>query len=248
MHEEIRRIRRELRVVKIYAVVMTAVLSILALGAFRQSTEKKPHFEEIDVERLNIVEKDGTPRLILSNKARYPGLILHGKEYPHPRGQAGILFFNNDGTEAGGLGTDVTHGPDGTVANSGIMFDQFDQDQTLGLSYQQRNGKREAGLYVWDRPDVPIVQMLDSMQHVRAMPAGPAKDRAMAAMRTLAGRPRVMVGKTADSAATVVLADPRGKPRLRLTVDANGSPHLDFLDENGRVTYSLRDTTAAGGR
>jgi hypothetical protein len=31
-----------------------------------------------------------------------------------------------------------------------------------------------------------------------------------------------------------MLADPAGRPRLRLTVDSTGAPAVDFLDETGR--------------
>jgi hypothetical protein len=30
-------------------------------------------------------------------------------------------------------------------------------------------------------------------------------------------------------------ADANGKPRLTLTVDATGSPRIEFLDENGKI-------------
>ena len=54
--------------------------------------------------RINIVEPDGTTRMILSNKADAPGLIIRRKEYPHPdRKSAGVIFFDDEGTENGGL-------------------------------------------------------------------------------------------------------------------------------------------------
>ena len=38
--------------------------------------------------------------MVLSDKAQFPGLIVKGKEYPHPdRKTAGMLFFNAEGTE-----------------------------------------------------------------------------------------------------------------------------------------------------
>jgi hypothetical protein len=45
----------------------------------------------------------------------------------------------------------------------------------------------------------------------------------------------VFVGKTADRSANISLADANGKPRLTLTVDATGSPRIEFLDENGKI-------------
>ena len=65
-----------------------------------------------------------------------------------------------------------------------------------------------------------------------------ARDAEMANIRASAppGPRRVFVGKNADKAATVSLADANGKPRLTLTVDPNGNPRIEFLDENGKVT------------
>jgi hypothetical protein len=35
------------------------------------------------------------------------------------------------------------------------------------------------------------------------------------------------------------MKDAKGKVRIELTVEANGNPRLKFLDELGKVTYSL---------
>ena len=234
------RLRREVRALRAYAVVSGVVLGVLSLAAFQ--ARRAPHFDEIDVGRINVVEKDGTPRLILSNKAQYPGLIIRGKEYPHPRGQAGILFFNDEGTENGGVGTSVAHDANGYHADGGLMFDQYMQDQTVGLVYTDDNGRRAAGLRVWDRPDIPIDSVIRRVQAIRAMPDGPEKTRAMEALRDAAGKTRVVVGKMRDSSAAVVLADAQGRPRLRLVVAPGGASRIEFLDEHGKVTRALSGT------
>ncbi len=52
---------------------------------------KKASFDEISVRRINIIEPDGTLRMILYNKTDAPGLLIRGKEYPHPdRKSAGV--------------------------------------------------------------------------------------------------------------------------------------------------------------
>ena len=51
-------IRRELKRLKVYALIVTALLGTMSLAAFRQATQKA-RFTEIDVERINIVEPDG---------------------------------------------------------------------------------------------------------------------------------------------------------------------------------------------
>jgi hypothetical protein len=234
-----RRLRRDVNVLKVYALVTSTILVVLSLSAFQQSKGKQ-HFGEIDVERMNIVEQDGTPRLIFSNRARFPGLILHGKEYPHPRNTAGMLWFNEEGTENGGMTTGGRRGPNGFEADAGLTFDQYDQDQTVGLMYTDDNGRRSAGLHVWDRPETPILGLVERITAIRKMPEGAEKTRAMEELRkTGNGATRLFVGKTPDHAATISLADPQGRPRLKLSVDSTGAARVDFLDESGKVTSSL---------
>jgi hypothetical protein len=62
-------------------------------------------FDQIAVHRINFVEPDGTPRLIISDRAEFPGAFMRGKEYPRPdrRDAAGMLFMNDEASEMGGL-------------------------------------------------------------------------------------------------------------------------------------------------
>jgi hypothetical protein len=56
---------------------------------------------------------------------------------------------------------------------------------------------------------------------------------------TPGGAERVMVGRDREQAAVVRLSDAKGKPRIKLSVDVAGLPKLEFLDETGKVTYTL---------
>ena len=84
------------------SIISTALLASLLMGA---KTQPK-RFDEISVHRLNITEPDGTLRMVISNKDRLPPVIIKGKERPEmgeARPQAGMIFFNDEGTENGGL-------------------------------------------------------------------------------------------------------------------------------------------------
>ena len=72
------KLEREVRFLKAYVVGGTLLGVVLVLTAFTlQSTRQK--FGEIDVERINIVEKDGKLRMVISNEERqHPG-IVNGK-------------------------------------------------------------------------------------------------------------------------------------------------------------------------
>jgi hypothetical protein len=229
---------RSVRMLQGYAVLLTAAIVALGVVEWRRATATAANrFTEIDAERVNIVEPDGTIRLVLSDKARFPGLILKRKEYPHPRGTAGLLFFNDEGTEDGGLAYTGAHTDSGTIADGELMFDQYDQDQTVGIEYSDERGQRVAGLHVWDRSDtLSIAAMIARLQTIRAMPEGPQRTRALQALHAASGATRLFAGKTADHSAVVALSDPQGRPRLRLSVDKTGNARIELLDSTGRVT------------
>src|SRR6476620_448385 len=61
-------------------------------------------FTEIDVERINVMEPDGKYRLVISNRPRSIGPIYKGKPFGYAGGtRPGLIFFNDEGTENGGL-------------------------------------------------------------------------------------------------------------------------------------------------
>lgn len=239
MDEEI---RRELRVLRAWVAFMTLLMGTIAVAAFRQAPQKQ-RFGEIDAERINIIEPDGSYRMVLSNRARSIGPIYKGKPFGYPGGsRPGIIFFNDEGTENGGLTFAGHRNPDGSYqAHTGLSFDQFEEDQIVVLNYDDENGRRRAGLTIADRANVPINVLVAERDSIMKLPPGPQREEAL---RKWAGprnglplhAPRVYVGRDAHQAAIVDLADPNGKPRLRLRVDSLGIATLEFLDENGQVT------------
>src|SRR3546814_15107032 len=103
-------------------------------------------FDEISVKRIDIVEPDGKYRLVLANSERFPGLFMEGKEYKHhSRDGGGMLFFNDEGDEVGGLTFASNTVGDKRQARGSLMFDPYKQDQTVGIQYREANGKRHAG-------------------------------------------------------------------------------------------------------
>ena len=201
------------------------------------------HFDEISVNRLNIVEPDGRYRLVLANSARFPGLFMNGREYRHhSRTGGGMLFFNDDGDEVGGL--TYRSNAQNRSASAGITFDQYKQDQTVSLLYGESNGQRQAGMRVWDRPDTSIEPLMQMSDRAARAPNDAERQRIREEMRAHAmanggvGAERMFVGKVQGDA-IVRLADPQGRPRLVMRVDASGAPSIQFLDENGAVVRRI---------
>ena len=238
-------IRRELRILKGYAIVVTLILGTISLAAFRQSAQKQK-FGEIDVERINVVEPDGKLRMVISNRPRSIGPIYKGQPFGYPGGgRPGIIFFNDEGTENGGLTFTGSRGTDGRYrASSGFSFDQFNQDQILYFQYDDDNGVRRTGFTIADRADIDIHDLImerDSIMKLQDSTARSAALRKFAEPRN--GVPlfaqRVYVGRDATRSAVINLSDPQGKARIRIKVDSLGAPSLEFLDASGVVTHRL---------
>lgn len=226
--EKLASLRREVEALR------AAVAELRTARAPREQGEQREHgdrprFAEIDVERVNVVEPDGTVRLALSKQARFPAPVVEGRQGQRSgRPLAGVIFYNDDGDECGGLyGYGRTEQDGSWSAGGGLNIDQYrPSEQVVGINYHGRDGRNTAGVRVWERVHGAQVQFPDQ-ESIDA---------------SMIGRPyatRFFAGRTSDGAAVVRLSDVRGKLRLRLAVEASGEPTLDFFDERGTVIRRL---------
>lgn len=235
------KLEKEVQFLKLYAVAATLCGVVFFASAFTLQ-DKRQKFEEIDVERINIVEKDGKLKMVISNKERqHPG-VMDGKviqRYGRPR-PPGILFFNEIGDECGGLSYD---GDQDKGQSLGLSFDKFRQDQTIQLFHTEgSDGQNRAGLVILDRlPRSAETELMGKFRELDKKRYSPEKASAMKALKDegVFGFERLSLGKGQDQAAAIRLSDPKGRVRINLSVDAAGVPKLEFLDETGKVTHSL---------
>jgi len=135
----------------VYSTILsTAVIVMLLTGA---RAHRKQSVDEIDVQRINVVEPDGTLRMVISDKSRLPPVIIKGKEQKmgEPRPQAGMLFYNDEGSENGGLIFGGHMNEKGEVVDSGgsLSFDKYGSSgQLVQLAGVDDKADRFAGLAV----------------------------------------------------------------------------------------------------
>src|ERR1700743_3486659 len=141
---------RQIKILQFCTLILTVTLIILAILFWRQ-TNATPHFKQIDAERINIVEKDGRLRLVISNQKSQHSGSIDGKEVPHRERSAGLIFFNDEGDECGGMVYDGNK----DEAGMGYSIDQYKNDQIMQLQYNEGGSPktRTYGLKMWDRPD-----------------------------------------------------------------------------------------------
>lgn len=239
------RLEREVRFLKIYAAAATLVCAVLLFSAFTFQNRKQK-FEEIDVERINVVEKDGKLKLVISNSERQTPVVVDGKTITQEGGRSpGLIFFNEKGDEVGGL---IFRGNTGEGQQLSFTFDKFRGDQTIALQHRESSGGDYfAGLSLND-VNLPTVDLVARLDAIKKLPDEAARNAALREMRERGEFlvNRLSVGRGRDKSASISLSDAKGRPRIRISVAAGGTPKIDFLDEAGKVTSSLPAADSAG--
>lgn len=226
-----------------YSSVLTIVFLVGILCGFAKVAPNQA-FDEITVHRINVVEPDGTIRLILTNTASSPGIYIKNKEYPHPRGRkgAGLLFFDEEGTEDGGLTYGIEKDQSGHVVGSSghLSFDQYMQDQIFTIDAGRDGEKKFSLLRMDDRGDYPITDALEAITRISKL----AKEQQEAEFKKFVAahpgdHPRVILGRARDGGSVLQLKDMEGRDRIVLRVAPDGTPKLQFLDASGKVVGEL---------
>lgn len=192
------------------------IATILALSACATQQGGVQHFEEITVERINIAAPDGTHRMVLSNKKRFPPVVMDGRVLDIPRSvvPAGLVFYDETGSERGGLAVmDVP----GRGERAGMIFD-FQNSEAIGIGkYESEDGKYyQASLQIADR--IPLGSDI--------MEVGTS------------GPPRINIANK-NGKAVIELNDVNGKARIRLYANKDGSSGIEMLDGEGNVLSAL---------
>lgn len=222
------------------AIAILAVTRVPGAAAAGAATR----LEELTVQRINVVEPDGTPRLIIASRARFPGAFSQRKEIARPdrRDLAGILFVDDEGTENGGLVQMGLLDGGKVKAALSMTFDRFRQDQMLQLFLDEDGDTASAGVRVNDRPShkaFSIDDLVKMADEVGKLPPD-QRDAAVKRHRDLGhfGQPRGYFG-TRNGAARLALNDPQGRPRLVLAVSPQGEPSIELLDDAGKTVRTI---------
>ena len=205
------------------------------------------NFDELTAKRINILNEDGTTVMAIANKQRIAAPKMNGKEYPvkmiERQHFAGMIFFNEEGDEMGGLVFNSFKLPNGKTAGSGhLSFDRYKDNQVLSLDYKEnQQGKVQSGLTFYDRPgdgtfgkhlDLMREYYYDSISKVR-------RQEILNEMKALKkdkglGVERVFIGSS-NEVPQFRMKDKMGRVRIKIYVDENGEGRIEFLDEKGKI-------------
>ena len=200
------------RILAVYSAVLTTAVAAFVFGSATHGQTQVQQFDQIDVQRINVREPDGTLRMVISNHAHLPGVITRSKEVPQTnRPYAGMLFYNDEGTENGGLVFGGRRNADGSVVDAGVA-----------LSFDRYGGNSQF---------VQLAGVQDSKNHIVGL--------TLSETEPAGNRRRLFIGHDKEGVASVSLMDRSGRKRIVLQVTPDGSPSILFLDADGKVVSQL---------
>jgi hypothetical protein len=220
--------------------MLTGGLLVVATIAIMAATRTPP--KVLDVERINVREADGTLRMVIAGKDRFPGSFVKGREVLRPdrTSFAGVLLLNDEGTENGGMIWKGLKGPNGEVdAGASLTFDRYGNDQTLQLLQTDSGTNDTSALIVSDRPAGQLNHALTE----QAFKAKTDEERGrLLQQANVGGAPRMFVGRSRDRNSVIMMQDETGLPRLVLNVSPKGEASIVFLDDKGQPVRTITPT------
>ena len=145
--------------------------------------------------------------------------------------------MSEEGTEQGGLIWGAGQLPDGTIENHGhLSLDQYEDNQIFALDAGQEGKDKFSRITISDQGDYPVDEKRKARQTIDALPPDKQDDAWGQFFSTHRHDvQRLQLGRSPDGSVGLNLSDGNGKPRIRLTVQADGKSAMQFLDFDGAV-------------
>ncbi len=186
-------------------------LQRLVVDRAPQTRVAAPDSERITARRLDIVDENGVIRMTLSGQTPPP--IIDGIQYRRAFNVAGMVLYDDKGSERGGFGTaDV----DGGMAVLALDHPAMD---AIGWRVS------------------PDGEVRFSINQAPALIREPALGNAL--IPGVQAPTRIGLVVAPDGTPAIALNDKADRTRLRLTVTAEGYGAIEFLDAQGKVIHTL---------
>jgi hypothetical protein len=207
-------------------IVLSSTVAISASDEAQQQIEKlkknivsrtpqtrvtKIDHERLTARRIDIVDANGVIRLTLA--APTPAPILDGIQYKRAFPVSGLVMYDKDGSERGGLGVADIEGSAALLAQDHANVD------AIGWRVM---------------PDGAVSFVINQRPPIRREPA-----LGNAIAPALSAATRVEMAVAADGTPSIGLADKQNRTRLRLTVTDAGYGAVEFLDADGKVVETF---------
>lgn len=121
-------------------ITVTSGIIILLLFSLLAFTTSVKDNEVVTVKRLNIVDENGKPVLVLSNKDLIPDPVLGGKTFKRAVDGAGMILYQENGDETGGIAMSQTD-------ETGLRAMVLDYNNTDAIALLVREDHNKSGNY-----------------------------------------------------------------------------------------------------
>jgi hypothetical protein len=245
------RLLRQIRVLRFFVLLLFLVTILLTVNLFHPLVSRQ-RVKLLEAERINIREANGILKAALSNSAGFN----EGQRAEQSAVKfAGLMFYNQEGQEEGGLvysGKEIPGGQDGDVT---LTMDQFRQDQDVYLHHEEHKDAQsrriEDGLTISSRPDwtnineeYSIYGQMDSLSaeqrdelRLKSLQEGKISINS----RLFFGVRRGVKDNVSYDDTGVFIKNRWGQTAIKLYVDYDNKPHFEVYDRLGRtVVYELK--------
>jgi hypothetical protein len=196
----------------VWGLLVKPYLPLPVAEAKTLSPQAPTTFDTLTVQRINVVDASGKTRFVIANSARFPDVEIRGKLYKRSiHDAAGLVFYDVNGQETGGLV--LTKLRDEDVANMTFDYTYQLTDGVRIIKQESPDGAHwHAGFEVFDRrPYKPVDESSQGVQRLALLDE--------------------------DHNAQLVISDVQGHPRIRIGVDATGTPAITMLNSDGKEIY-----------
>jgi len=241
---------RQIRQLQVCVLVLLVSTVLLVLNAIHPLLTRQ-RFKILEAERINIRERTGILKAALSNSAGF-------NEFQRAeRGGvtfSGLMFYNEEGQEEGGLVYSGKAAPNGQDADVTLTMDQYRQDQNVYLHHEEHKDAKnfliEDGLSINARPDLTGVKEeysiygeMDKLSpeqrdelRLKSLQAGKISSN-----RVFFGVRRGVANGVAYDDSGVFIKNRWGRNAIRLYVDNDNKPHFEVYDPLGKsIIYKLK--------
>lgn len=233
---------------QIAVIILIGLNVLIVITSFRpQTNSRNEKFDEISVDRINIVDKKGITKMVIAaqDMLRMDSKDANVNEFTY----SGILFRNEEGEECGGLIYNGKKNKNGQESDAGLTFDQYNQDQNVVLSHKESidsNGSSvNDGLTIIQRPNYTKVkeeyQKYAQIENMNLTKDQKDSIRSYYASQDIISRRRLFIGTDRGTKNNkpynetgLFIKNKAGNTAIKIYVDYDNIPHFEIYEPGGK--------------